>query len=77
MALGGRQPPSFDRLSSLDNTLVYEVGYLIGEFIVDRWGREWLRELIAANGDTARVLGLPQSAFEQQWFEFVRAKYGI
>ena len=33
------RPPSFNELSGFDNTRVYDVGYLIAEFIVTRWGR--------------------------------------
>jgi len=71
------QPPAFTRLNSLDNTLVYEVGYLIAEFIVERWGRDRLVALIAANGDTLGVLGVTLADFESEWFGAVRSKYGL
>jgi hypothetical protein len=70
-------PPSFATLSSFDNTRVYDVGYSIAEFIVARWGIEVVSDLVAANGDTAAVLGLPLADFERDWFEFVRARYGF
>ena len=46
-------PPPFATLSGFDNTRVYDVGYSIAEFIVSRWGQRGLRDLVAANGDTA------------------------
>ena len=70
-------PPSFDRLNQLDNTLVYDVGFTIGEFIVARWGATSLHDLIVANGDTVSVLGTPLQDFEHQWFVYVRERYGI
>jgi hypothetical protein len=51
------------------------VGYLIGEFIVDRRGQHALVQLIRTNGDLAAVLGLSTNAFEQQWQAFVRGRY--
>jgi hypothetical protein len=74
--VGGR-PPTLDQLDS-DVTVsrqVYEVGYLIGESVVVRWGAPALVALIRANGDTVSVLGLSRSAFEEAWFAFVRERY--
>jgi hypothetical protein len=70
-------PPAFSTLNSFDNTRVYDVGYSIGEFIATRWGQASLRQLIAANGDTAAVLGLPLADFERDWFAFARQRYGL
>jgi len=54
---------------------VYEVGYLIGEFVVARSGREGLLRLIRANGDVG-ILGFASpAAFESEWKAFVRARY--
>jgi hypothetical protein len=58
------------------NHQVYEVGYVLGEFIVATWGREgWLR-LVQLNGDVAAVCGLSVAEFEARWYGFLRAKYG-
>ena len=57
--------------------LVYDIGYLIGEFVVARWGQAALHDLIAVNGDTSAALGLSQPAFEQRWFAFVQNQYGL
>jgi hypothetical protein len=53
---------------------IYEVGYLLGEFIVLRWGRTGLVDLIRANGDTA-VLGLSQADFEAAWHAYIGERY--
>jgi len=71
------QPPAFARLNTFDNTFVYDVGFLIAEFVVERWGRERLVQLVAANGNTAAVLGMSLAEFESQWFAAVRSNYGI
>lgn len=70
-------PPPFETLNGFDNTRVYEVGYSIAEFIVDRWGQRALSDLVVANGDTVAVLGLPLADFERAWFAFARARYGF
>jgi hypothetical protein len=70
----------FPTLSELDadpnaSRQVYEVGYLIGEFVVARAGRDGLLRLIRANGDVTSV-GFPSpAAFEEAWKAFVRARY--
>lgn len=70
-------PPSLESLSSFDNGRVYEVGYSIAEFIVARWGQRALRDLVAANGDTAAVLGVGPADFQRDWFAFARERYGF
>ncbi len=54
---------------------VYEVGYVLGEFIVTRWGRDALVRLVQANGNIERVLGISVAEFERRWYAFVEEKY--
>jgi hypothetical protein len=70
-------PPTLAQLSSADNPLVYDVGGLLGEFIVETWGREALVALVRANGNVAQILGLSESEFVGQWVAAVRARYGM
>jgi len=39
--------------------------------------RRALPDLIAANGDTAAVLGLSLADFQRDWFAFVRERHGL
>jgi len=71
------QPPAFASLDSVENGRVYDIGYSIAEFVVARWGRRGLTDLVSANGDTAAALGIPLSAFERDWFAFARQRYGF
>jgi hypothetical protein len=70
----------FPTLTELDadpnaSRQVYEVGYVIAEFVVARAGREGLLRLIRSNGDVT-VLGFESpTAFESEWAAFVRARY--
>jgi len=54
---------------------IYELGYVIGEFIVTRWGRAGLLDLIRANGDVNAVFGVTPAAFEAEMYASIRAKY--
>ena len=54
---------------------VYELGYVIGEFIVARWGRTGLIDLIRANGNVNAVFGVTPGAFETEMYAWIRAKY--
>ena len=71
------QPPPFAQLNRFDNMLVYDVGFLISEFVVSRWGMDRYRSLLAANGDTQRVLEMPLADFERDWYAWVLATYGL
>ena len=70
-------PPTLDQLNAdfAASRQVYEVGYLIGEFVVTRFGRAAFVQLIRANGDTAAVLGLSPQGFQEAWYAYVRERY--
>jgi hypothetical protein len=55
---------------------VYEVGFVLGEFIVETWGLDGLIRLVQLNGDVAAACGLTTAEFEARWHGFLRAKYG-
>jgi hypothetical protein len=54
---------------------IYDLGYVIGEFIVARWGRAGLLELIRAHGDVGAVFGMPAGAFEAEMYASIRTTY--
>ena len=70
-------PPTFARLNGFDNADVYGVGFLIGEFIVSRWGQQGLGALLRNNGDTVAVMGLSETEFLAGWYDFVRRQHGL
>lgn len=71
------QPPAIAELNAFDNIKIYDVGYLIAEFIVSRGGQPALRALIVNRGDTAATLGLSPADFDTAWFAFARSRYGF
>ncbi len=56
---------------------VYQVGYVLGEYIVARWGLDGLVRLIQRNGDLATALGVTTAEFESGWYTFLHGKYGL
>jgi hypothetical protein len=70
----------FPTLAQLDadpsaSRQVYDVGYLIGEFVVARAGRAGLVRLIRSNGDVTSLGFADAAAFEEAWAAFVRERY--
>lgn len=54
---------------------IYNVGYTIIEFIVEKWGKDKLPILIRSYVDINSVLGVSESDFEKGWADFVDEKY--
>ena len=54
---------------------IYQLGYLLGEFIVSRYGGDAFIRLIQTNADLQGVLGVSNAEFEAAWRSFVRQKY--
>lgn len=70
--------PTLEELTTRDDpgrSKVYEVGYILGEYIVETWGIKALRDLILDFGDLSAVLGISASEFESGWYAWVRARY--
>ena len=75
--LTGGASLTLDSLNGFDNTRIYDVGYVMAEFILTRWGVDALVALIATNGDLAGVTGLSAAEFMTAWRGFVRSQYGV
>jgi hypothetical protein len=54
---------------------IYQLGYVLGEFIVSRWGRPAFLRLIETNADLPGVLGVTAAEFEAAWQSYVRQRY--
>ncbi len=64
-----------NREFNLSDHKIYSVGYTLTEFIICKWGRPKLIDLIKQNGDIAAVLGISIQEFEAQWYAFVKHTY--
>jgi hypothetical protein len=70
-------PPTLAQLNNFSNTQIYEVGFLLAEYIVLNWDRQHLKDMILNLGNTLSVLGMNTTQFQTNWFNFVKAKYNI
>jgi len=70
-------PPSLSQLNNFNNSQIYEVGYLLAEYIVENWDRQHFKDMIISNGNIPLTLGVSVTDFQTNWFNFVRNKYGI
>ena len=71
------EPFTLAEMNSFSDLRIYDVGGLIGAFIVDTWGRDALPRLVRANGDVAAVLGVDEATFVGRFLSYVRARYLI
>ncbi len=70
--------PSIDELNgdfNDGNYKVYEVGYLLIEYLLSEWGHDAYIDLIKSLGDIDQVLGISVSEFENGWYEFIETRY--
>lgn len=72
----------FPSLSELNGMLtpegankIYQVGYLLSEFIIEKWGRAKYLQLIQESGHLNNVLSVSEKEFEEEWKQFVNTKY--
>ena len=54
---------------------IYNVGYTIIEYIVEKWGKDKLPVLITSYVDIENVLNISESDFEKGWVDYVDEKY--
>jgi hypothetical protein len=70
--------PTINELNADFNTgtrKIYEVGYLLIEFMKQEWGMDKVIELIKHTGDIQGVLNISVAEYEIRWKQFVDAKY--
>ncbi|MFO1370789.1 MAG: hypothetical protein U1F46_17550 [Marinagarivorans sp.] len=58
-----------------DTGAVYELGYTIGQYIEETWGKEAFIALIKSNGNFAGLTNKPVEEIFQSWKQFVKATY--
>lgn len=67
--------PKIDELNDSRYADLYSVGYILAEFIADKWGEESLVELLAFNGNIPQVLKISKEDFEKEWHQYLEQKY--
>jgi hypothetical protein len=57
------------------NHNIYQVGYVLLEYIVVTWGMDTVIELIENNGNLSVSLGLTAQQFESGWYQYIESTY--
>ena len=74
----GRYPTLADLNADWNvNHQVYEVGAVLGEYIVHEWGMDGVIRLIQRNGNVPGSLGISVPEFEAGWRAYLHEKYGL
>jgi len=54
---------------------IYDVGYLLVDYVVTSWDHDHLIALIKSNGAIEETLGISEAEFETGWQRFLKKKY--
>ena len=57
------------------NQKIYQVGFLLSEFIINTWGKSGYISIIKSNGNIQNTFGITVKQFEENWKAFVTEKY--
>lgn len=76
-SLARGEPPPLRQLNAIDDRTVYDVGGVLGAFIVDTWGRDTLIALIRADGNLLQVPGITEPEFLGRWMTYLRERFSI
>ena len=69
--------PSLQQLNGdvTTDSPIYQIGYLLGDFIVSQYGRGPFLRLIETGADLQGILGISTAEFEAAWKSYVRQRY--
>lgn len=67
--------PTLKALNSQNNNQIYHVGYSLIDYIISKWGRQKLIDLVLNDGDIEKILGISVITFETEWEKFVEDEY--
>ena len=70
---GMSKNPTLENLNNSNQ--IYNVGYTIIEYIVEKWGKDRIPDLITSYVDIENVLKVSESDFEKGWIDYVKEKY--
>lgn len=72
-----QKPPGLKQLNNFSDTTIYDIGYLLCEYLVETKGKSVLNALIKNNGNIKQTLDMDDDELIRQWFLFVKRKYEI
>ena len=69
--------PTLEELNTDFNSgrSIYDVGYVLVDYIINTWDHDHLIALIRSNGAIEQTLGISESDFEKGWQQYVEETY--
>jgi hypothetical protein len=68
--------PTLEALNDAETgEMIYELGYVLVEFIRKTWGQKSVLKLIKTNGDLTKVLDVSEDQFNTMWQQYVTQQY--
>jgi hypothetical protein len=67
--------PSIAELNDPKVSKVYDIGYRLGEFITQRYGKGALLSLVQHDGNVQNALGVSEAELMRLWFERIENRY--
>jgi hypothetical protein len=67
--------PTLEELNDSDDRKIYQMGYLIIDFIKSKYGIKALKQLIRTNGDIPVCLDISEDEFKKGLYTFIEQKY--
>ncbi len=79
LKLLGYTKENFPTLEALNDAetgeMIYDFGFVLIEFIKNKWGEKAILKLIKTNGDLAKVLEVSEDEFNAMWRHYVTQRY--
>lgn len=70
------QYPTLQELNEIEkNGKIYDLGYVLIDFIQTRWDKKTLFNLLGQNGDIENALGITEHEFETKFYDFLKKKF--
>jgi hypothetical protein len=71
-----KEPPTIQDLNKVEeNGKIYDLGFVIIEFIKHKWGQEGLIALLRKNGNVHEALNISELEFETELYRYVISRY--
>ena len=70
----GGFPRFLDFTDAMQSSDIYQLGYTVGDYVVQNWGWKGIRDLVLNGGDVTRALGVTEDEFYAGWYGFARVK---
>ena len=68
--------PTLKELNDVDgNGTIYNIGFLLIEFIETTWEEEGLLSVLTENGDLKKALGLDEDEFEKRFYNYLKDNF--